>query len=184
MTSAELAKQIEVVKIFAGKAAPAYAMAKAIIHLIVKVSEVINHDSSIQNKLKIVFVPNYNVSLAELIIPAADVSEHISTVGTEASGTRYIYESMNKLNSNMKFSLNGALLLCTMDGSSIEIANEIGEENVYVLDIKFLVDSLLDLLLINNMKNVRRIGFRSRFKQYLRYYLKELLLLLKKQISL
>lgn len=95
MTSAELAKQIEVVKIFAGKAAPAYAMAKAIIHLIVKVSEVINHDSSIQNKLKIVFVPNYNVSLAELIIPAADVSEHISTVGTEASGTRYIYESMN-----------------------------------------------------------------------------------------
>ena len=84
----------------------------------------------------------------------------------------------------MKFSLNGALLLCTMDGSSIEIANEIGEENVYVLDIKFLVDSLLDLLLINNMKNVRRIGFRSRFKQYLIYYLKELLLLLKKQISL
>ena len=88
MTSAELAKQVEVVKIFAGKAAPAYAMAKAIIHLIVKVSEIINHDSSIQNKLKIVFVPNYNVSLAELIIPAADVSEHISTVGTEASGTR------------------------------------------------------------------------------------------------
>ena len=68
--------------------------------------------------------------------------------------------------------------------SIIEIANEIGEENVYVLDIKYLVDSLLDLLLINNMKNVRRIGFRSRFKQYLRYYLKELLLLLKKQISL
>lgn len=80
----------------------------------------------------------------------------------------------------MKFSLNGALLLCTMDGSSIEIANEIGEENVYALDIRFLLDSLLDLLLISNIKNVRRIGFLNRFKQYLTYYLKELLLVLKK----
>ena len=80
----------------------------------------------------------------------------------------------------MKFSLNGALLLCTMDGSSIEIANEIGEENVYILDIKFLVDSLLDLLLISNIKNVRRIGFLNRFKQCLIYYLKGLLLVLKK----
>ena len=76
--------------------------------------------------------------------------------------------------------MNGALLLCTMDGSSIEIANEIGEENVYALDIRFLLDSLLGLLLISNIKNVRRIGFLNRFKQYLRYYLKELLLVLKK----
>lgn len=119
MPEDELAKQVEVVKIFAGKAAPAYSMAKSIIHLIVNVSKMVNNDKSIANKLKIVFIPNYNVSLAELIIPASDVSEHISTVGKEASGT-----------SNMKFCLNGALLMCTMDGSSIEIAHEVGEENV------------------------------------------------------
>ena len=113
MTPEELEKQVDVVKIFAGKAAPAYTMAKTIIHLIVKVGELVNNDASIKGKLKIVFIPNYNVSLAELIIPATDVSEHISTVGKEASGT-----------SNMKFSLNGALLLCTMDGSSIEIGED------------------------------------------------------------
>ena len=88
MSKEELRRQVEVVKIFAGKAAPAYSMAKAIIHLIVKVSEVVNHDETIEGKLKIVFIPNYNVSLAEMIIPATDVSEHISTVGKEASGTR------------------------------------------------------------------------------------------------
>ena len=88
MSAKELENQVEVVKIFAGKAAPAYTMAKSIIHLIVKVGEVVNKDPIIRNKLKIVFIPNYNVSLAELIIPATDVSEHISTVGKEASGTR------------------------------------------------------------------------------------------------
>lgn len=88
MTREQLAQQVEVVKIFAGKAAPAYTMAKEIIHLIVKTGELINNDATIQNKLKVVFVPNYNVSIAELIIPASDVSEHISTVGKEASGTR------------------------------------------------------------------------------------------------
>lgn len=91
MSHEELERQVEVVKIFAGKAAPAYSMAKGIIHLIVKVGEVINRDTSIQNKLKVVFIPNYNVSMAELIIPASDVSEHISTVGKEASGTRYLW---------------------------------------------------------------------------------------------
>lgn len=129
MGRAELERQVEVVKIFAGKAAPAYSMAKAIIHLIVRAGEVINGDVSIQNKLKVVFVPNYNVSMAELIIPASDVSEHISTVGKEASGTRWSRE-IDVRGSNMKFSLNGALLLCTMDGSSIEIANEVGLQNV------------------------------------------------------
>ena len=119
MSKEELEKQVEVVKLFAGKAAPAYSMAKSIIHLIVAVSKMVNHDPTIANKLKIVFIPNYNVSLAELIIPASDVSEHISTVGKEASGT-----------SNMKFCLNGALLLCTMDGSNIEIARDVGEENM------------------------------------------------------
>ena len=88
MSKEELRRQVEVVKIFAGKDAPAYSMAKAIIHLIVKVSEVVNRDESIEGKLKIVFIPNYNVSIAEMIIPATDVSEHISTVGKEASGTR------------------------------------------------------------------------------------------------
>ena len=88
-----------------------------------------NGDASIQNKLKVVFVPNYNVSMAELIIPASDVSEHISTVGKEASGTRWKHDRDIR-RSNMKFSLNGALLLCTMDGSSIEIANEVGLQNV------------------------------------------------------
>ena len=83
MTPEELEKQVDVVKIFAGKAAPAYTMAKTIIHLIVKVGELVNNDASIKGKLKIVFIPNYNVSLAELIIPATDVSEHISTVGYE-----------------------------------------------------------------------------------------------------
>ena len=89
MSTEELSRQVEVVKIFAGKAAPAYTMAKSIIHLIVKLSELVNNDPTIHNKLKIVFIPNYNVSIAEVIIPAADVSEHISTVGKEASGTRY-----------------------------------------------------------------------------------------------
>lgn len=89
MSKEELEQQVEVVKIFAGKAAPAYSMAKLIIHLIIKLGEIVNNDQSICNKLKIVFIPNYNVSSAEVIIPAADVSEHISTVGKEASGTRY-----------------------------------------------------------------------------------------------
>lgn len=89
MSKEVCSRQVEVVKIFAGKAAPAYTMAKSIIHLIMKVSEIVNNDLTIQNKLKIVFIPNYNVSIAELIIPATDVSEHISTVGKEASGTRY-----------------------------------------------------------------------------------------------
>ena len=102
MGRAELERQVEVVKIFAGKAAPAYSMAKAIIHLIVRAGEVINGDVSIQNKLKVVFVPNYNVSMAELIIPASDVSEHISTVGKEASGTRWSRE-IDVRGSNMKF---------------------------------------------------------------------------------
>lgn len=126
MPSEELDALVPVVKIFAGKAAPAYAMAKNIIHLIVESSKIINDDSRLNNKFKVVFIPNYNVSLAEIIIPATNVSEHISTVGTEASGT-----------SNMKFSLNGALLCGTMDGSSIEIADEVGRENVFIFGPTF-----------------------------------------------
>jgi glycogen phosphorylase len=108
------------VVIFAGKAAPNYEIAKLVIQLINNVSVVVNADKSVGDLLKVVFIANYCVSLAEIIIPAADISQHISTAGTEACGT-----------SAMKFAMNGCLILGTMDGAILELAKEIGEANIF-----------------------------------------------------